>query len=395
VAIFNVLLAIFMLAIFPLNRDAHMNDMAAFLTGHYVGAWGELAVRFIGGALLLSAGNTAITDMISVQYLMARDGELPRAMVKLNRFGVPWIPAIVAASVPIIVLLISHNIDALAALYAIGVVGAVAINVTLCAVHPRLRRMKRKIPMMILGLILLSIWITLAMVKHQALIFVCVVMAIGLAARQFSKWFASRKGPQLSLLKTAIVEQLTPEALNRPRVLVGTYGSEALARGAFAEALKEKAALVVCFIRQVNLSYKWDQALTIDSDLAAQRTFGRFLEMGHELGVPVIPIYDMGSDAAELIAESAAMQGATKVLIGTSRHGALYHLVKGHFQTRLEAILPEEIPVQVVTEANGIGVGRDPNGAGTLNSDETNLNARSDDKHGMINEANEKLKMKN
>ena len=71
--------------------------------------------------------------------------------------------------------------------------------------------------------------------------------------------------------------------------------------------------------------------------------------MGHEMHVPVIPVYDMGSDAAELIAESAAMQSCSKVLIGTSRHGALYHLVKGHFQTRLEAILPPDIPVEVIT----------------------------------------------
>lgn len=348
VAVFNILLAIFMVAIYPLNRDAHMNDMAAFLSFHFIGKWGEWAVRIVGGCLLLSAGNTAITDMISVQYLMARDGELPRIMVKLNRFGVPWIPAVVATSVPVIVLLISHNIDALAALYAIGVIGAVAINVTLCAIHPRLRHMSRKIPMMLLGIILLGIWITLARVKHEALIFVGVVMVLGLSARQFSKWFATRKGPQLSLLQTAIREQLTPEALGKPRILVGSYGSEALASAAFVEAKKESAALVVCFIREVHLSYKWDQTLNIDTDLAAQRTFARFLELGHQFGVPVIPVYDMGHDSVELFAENAAMQGCSKVLIGSSRHGALYHLVKGHFQERLEAILPPEIPVQVI-----------------------------------------------
>ena len=76
------------------------------------------------------------------------------------------------------------------------------------------------------------------------------------------------------------------EALGKPKILVGTYGSEALAVGAFAHAKKQNAALVVCFIRQVNLSFKWDQALTIDSDLAAQRTFARFLDLGHEFGGP-------------------------------------------------------------------------------------------------------------
>ena len=348
VAIFNIVLALIMLAIFPINRDGHVEDMAAFLTGSFVGAWGEYAVRAVGGILLLSATNTAITDMISVQYLMARDGEIPRFMVKLNRFGVPWIPAVVAASVPILVLFVSHDLGALAALYAIGVIGAVAINVTLCAIHPRLHKLRRKIPMMLLGIILLAIWITLAFVKHEALMFVCVVMAVGLSARQLSKWFATRKGPQLSLLRTAIVEQLTAEALLKPKLLIGSYGSHAIAPAAFAEAKKENAALVVCFIREVNLSYKWNQMLNIDNDLAAQRTFARFLEIGHQFGVPVIPVYDMGHNAAELIAENAAMQGCSKVLIGSSRHGALYHMVKGRFQENLEALLPPEIPVQVI-----------------------------------------------
>jgi hypothetical protein len=337
-----------MVAILPINRDAHMEDMAAYLTHFFVGRTGELAVRYVGGALLLSAGNTAITDMISVQYLMARDGELPRVLVKLNRFGVPWIPAIVASFVPILVLLISHDLDALAALYAIGVVGAVAINVTLCSVHPRLRKNRRKIPMMILGVILMAIWVTLAFTKIHALIFVTIVMIVGLTARFLTKWFSSRKGPPLSLLQKAVLEQLPPDAMMSQKILVGTYGSDALAASAFEEAKTLHAALVVCFIRQVSLSYKWDQQLTIDSDMAAQRTFAKYLELGHEYGVPVLPIYDMGHDAAELMAENAAIYGCSRVLIGSSRHGALYHLVKGRFQHHLEAILPPDIAVQVV-----------------------------------------------
>jgi amino acid transporter len=151
VAIFNVLLALCMLAIFPLDRDRHFTDMLAFLSGHFVGAWGEWGVRILGGLLLLSATNTAITDMISVQYLMARDGELPPLMQALNRFGVPRLPAFVAAAVPALVLLFVHDLESLAALYAIGVIGAVAINVSLCALHPRLRRLYRKVGMVVLA----------------------------------------------------------------------------------------------------------------------------------------------------------------------------------------------------------------------------------------------------
>jgi amino acid transporter len=351
VAIFNVLLALVMVSgLTDAQHGDHKEDMLAFLADFFVGGWGELAVRAIGGVLLLSACNTVITDIISVQYLMSRDGELPAVFQKLNRFGVPWVPAVIATIVPCLVLVISHDLEHLAALYAIGVVGAVSINVTLVSTHPRLRRPWRKAAALGLGLLLMAIWVTLALTKMHALAFVCVVLAVGLIARQATKWYASRKGERPSLLRQAIMEQLSPEALALPRVLVGTYGSEALAPAALRYAKERGAALVVCFIRQVSLSYKYDgeRRLNIDTDAAAIKTFSRFLELGHEMDVPVVPVYDTGTNAEELLAESAAMNGVDRVLIGTSRQGAIYHWIKGHFQRRLEAILPADIRVEVL-----------------------------------------------
>jgi hypothetical protein len=282
---------------------------------------------------------------------MARDSELPAALQKLNRFGVPWMPAVIAACVPAFVLLLVHDVERLSHLYAIGVIGAVAINVTLCAFHPRLRRFRRKFPMVLLGVLLLAIWATLAVNKHEALLFVVIVLIIGLTARQFTKWLAGRKGPKVSLIRQAILDQLSPDALARPKILLGTYGSDALAAAALLEARRENAMLVVCFIRQVSLSYKYEgeQKLTIETDLAALKTFSRFLDLAHELNVPVLPIYDTGHDASVLLAENAAIYGCQRVLIGTSRQGALYHLIKGHFQRRLEALLPPDIPVEVIS----------------------------------------------
>src|SRR4029453_16664845 len=72
VAIFNILLAIAMVSrLTDAQNAAHKEDMLAFLSGAYVGAGGEIAVRVVGGVLLLSATNPVITDMISVQYLMS------------------------------------------------------------------------------------------------------------------------------------------------------------------------------------------------------------------------------------------------------------------------------------------------------------------------------------
>jgi amino acid transporter len=348
VAIFNVFLALCMLAIYPINRDAHLEDMAAFLSGKYVGVFGEWAVRIIGGVLLLSAGNTAVNGMIAVQYLLARDGELPESLAKLNRFGVPVVPAMIALGVPIVVLIISHDLDALASLYAIGVIGAVAINITLCAFHPRLRKIYRKGPLLLLGSILVVMWITLAWVKRDALIFVSIVMVVGLSARKLNKVLANRKGPKVSLLRQAVLSQLGAGAMSRSRILLGTYGSDALAKPALELARQSGSTLVVCFIRKINLSYKWDRKLSMETDLSALRIFAKFLDLGHEFGVPVLPVYDSGENAVELLAETAAITGCEKVLIGTSRHGAVFHYLKGTFQQNLEALLPPEIPVEVI-----------------------------------------------
>ena len=349
VALFNLLLAVAMVTLAP-ARGAHTGDMMAYIARQGLGAWGEWTVRIIGGLLLLSATNTAVNGLMSIVYVMSRDGELPATFQRLNRFGAPWIAAALAALAPAVVLLFVHELEKLAALYAIGVVGAVAINCTLCAFHPRLRGVFRKGPMLGLGVLLIAIWITLAFTKVHALVFVCVVLAIGLTLRQVTR-AAARRRPKPSLLRRAIMEQLEPpEALGKRRVLLGTYGSDALAPTALEVAKQTDAALVVCFIRQVSLSYKVEaeQQLTIDTDAAALRTFSRFLELGHDAGVPVIPVYDTGPDAAVLMAENAATYACERVLIGTSRQGALYHLIKGHFQRRLEQLLPPEIPVDVI-----------------------------------------------
>lgn len=348
VAAFNFLLAMVMIALAP-PREAHVEDMLAFMAGQFVGPWGEWPVRILGGLLLLSATNTAVNGLMSIIYVMSRDGEMPRFFQKLNGFGSPWIAAIVAAAVPAAVLLVFSDLRALASMYAIGVVGAVAINCAVTAFHPRLRKIWRKAAMAALALLLVGIWITLALTKWHALAFVAIVLAGGLILRQLTRIAAARRAKP-SLLRQAIMDQLPPEALAKPRVLLATAGSDALADAALEIAAAENSALVVSFIRQVALSYKVEaeRRLTLDTDTAAQALFTDFLEHGHRHGVPIIPAYDTGPDAAELIAEHAAMHGVSKVLLGSSRRGLIHKIVKGSFQRKLESFLPPDIPVQVI-----------------------------------------------
>lgn len=351
VALFNVLLAIIMLSLAPeMSREAHKEDMLAYMARVYVGTWGEWTVRIVAGLLLLSATNTAVNGLMSIIYVMSRDGEMPRLFQKLNGFGAPWVAAIVATAVPSVVLLMASGLEMLASMYAIGIVGAVALNCTLVSLHPRLRRWYRKSAMGLLALLLVGIWLTLAVTKIHALVFVSLVLGGGLLLR-FATQAAARRRGKPSLFRQAVMEQLTPQAMAMPKVMLTTAGGDELADAALQVAKAEHAALVVCFVRDVALDYRVDaeNRLTLDTDPAAQAMFTEFLAHGARWGVPIIPAYDSGRNPHELIAEMAAMNGVTKVLIGSSRRGMVHHLIRGSFQRKLESVLPPEIPVRVIS----------------------------------------------
>src|SRR5207237_10540168 len=85
-------------------------------------------VSIVFGLLLLSAVNTAIVDLITIQFLMARDRELPKIFQRLNRCGVPSAGMVLATIVPMLLVVLVKDMAGLADLYAVGVVGAIATN---------------------------------------------------------------------------------------------------------------------------------------------------------------------------------------------------------------------------------------------------------------------------
>src|SRR5437763_5706226 len=100
--------------------------------------------------LLVSAANTAIVAMIGLLYMMARDHEMPAVFTQLNRHGVPRLPILIAIGLPVIVIVATANFTALAGLYAIGVVGAITVNLGSCAFN-------RALPMKLHDRVLLGV----------------------------------------------------------------------------------------------------------------------------------------------------------------------------------------------------------------------------------------------
>ncbi|MDB6109108.1 MAG: UspA domain protein, partial [Pedosphaera sp.] len=117
----------------PAEAVKHENDLLRYMGEIFVSPEFGVVVGWVFSVLLLSAVNTAITGMISLLYVMARDHEIPKPFAELNSFGVPWVSLLLATILPVLVLNVDDSVTGLASLYAIGVVGAIVINIGSCA----------------------------------------------------------------------------------------------------------------------------------------------------------------------------------------------------------------------------------------------------------------------
>src|SRR5437868_4777839 len=113
-------------------RDYMLRYMGQMFVGGALGpalghAFGFL-VSIVFALLLLSAVNTAIVDLIMIQFLMSRDRELPTIFQRLNKWGVPSFGMLLATIVPMSLVILVKDMAGLADLYAVGVVGAIATN---------------------------------------------------------------------------------------------------------------------------------------------------------------------------------------------------------------------------------------------------------------------------
>src|SRR5207249_11985989 len=148
--------------------------------GHAFG----FAVSITFGLLLLSAVNTAIVDLITIQFLMARDRELPNIFQRLNKWGVPSAGMLLATLVPMLLVILVRDMAGLADLYAVGVVGAIATNLGATSTDRKLS-IKNWERTLMLGtfLVMAAIEISLLIDKPNARYFAVTILAVGLILR--------------------------------------------------------------------------------------------------------------------------------------------------------------------------------------------------------------------
>ena len=307
--------------------------------------------------LLLSAANTAIVAMIGLLYMMSRDREMPREFRRLNRHGVPIYPLLIGLGVPTLVLLLVANFTALAGLYAIGVVGAITVNVGSCAFNRTVGfTWYDRVLFGVTFCILFLVELTLAHTKPDALFFVVVILGAGLALRAYT---LKRQGLTTLTVTREVAQMVAPdlEARVQPRlregqkIMVAARGITPVLGFALDEAQLRNATLCVLYVKEVAVYFSGGPArlgrAKWHDDPEANTIMSLMMKLGTERDVCVIPVYAVSQDAAATIVDLSATMGVDYLVIGATQRTALANLLRGSVVTNVAQHLPDSIQLLI------------------------------------------------
>ena len=341
-----------MIAGMPLGSFAQPESFLRTMADFYISPQYGWVVGAVVGLLLLSAVNTAIVASVALLYSLAQDGELPSNFKLLNRQGVPWVPLIAAVVLPVIVLESTRGLEALASLYAIGVVGAIGLNLGCCSLNAALpMKPWQRIMMTGTALLMAAIWLTIAITKPHALLFAAVMGGLGLALREMTRVKGAGEGVAAAPAETTSRLREEPTGAEEAaeeagRILVAARGLTAAARYALEEAKLRNARLFFLFVREVQVATEVSGKLADDAE--AQRVLGEIRQVAATDKVLLTPVYCVSNKASDMITEMAATLGADLVVLGGSRRKVLVNLLRGDTVQQVSQSLPEEIRLVVV-----------------------------------------------
>ena len=347
------------------NIQERWQDMLRFLGEHYgtlaLGmSFGNIFGIFIGvivGLLLLSAVNTAIGAMIGLLYMLALDREMPQPFTRLNSHGVPWLSLMVASVLPLVLVIVSDDLDSLADMYAIGVVGAITVNLGSCCFNKRLDfSWRERTVMMVTFLTLFAVEITIAKTKPAALFFAACVLSIGFGLRWFEM---KRTGMQTIIMRREIAGMVNPELVAnfRPNlspgqsILVAARGFTPVLRYALEEARFRQGNLFVLYVKELAFTVpgaplNLERPRWQDDQQAAQIMYS-MLELGQDAGVSVLPLYVISDNPATSILDLSATLGVDILMLGAPHRRSLVMLLKGNVVNEVANNLPENIQLVI------------------------------------------------
>src|SRR5213080_216790 len=334
-------------------RDYMLRYMAQIFVGGALGHAFGFIVSIVFGLLLLSAVNTAIVDLIAIQFLMSRDREIPKIFQRLNKWGVPSAGMLLATVVPMLLVIIVKDMSGLADLYAVGVVGAIATNLGATSTDRKLS-IKNSERMLMFGtfLVMAAIEISLLIDKPNARYFAVTILAVGLILRGLvqERRMKREAAPALAPKELAAdFAKATPEpasaSLGVESILCAIRGTGRTLDFALREARKAGARLYLLFVREQPFMTEQDVGRKWHEDAEASAIFSEAKRKAAD-HQPLF-CYAVSPSAAETIVDVAATLGASRVILGAPQRSALINLLRGNVIREVSNSLPDEIDLLV------------------------------------------------
>ncbi len=337
-------------------RDYMLRYMGQiFLAGTFGAPLGHIfavIVSVVFALLLLSAVNTAVVDLIAIQFLMSRDRELPKIFQRLNKWGVPSAGMLLATIVPMLLVIIVKDMSGLADLYAVGVVGAIATNLGATSTDRKLSiKSWERTFMFATFIIMAAIELSLLVDKPNARYFAVTILAVGLILRGLVQERRMKK-EAAPLLPASMPVQLTR---NEPAVVDAAGTGEAILcaiRGtgrtldfALREARETGRRLYLLFVREQRFMTEQDTKRKWQEDPEASQIFDAAKKQAGDR--PPLFCYAVSESAAEAIADIAATLGVSRLILGAPRRNALVNILRGNLVREVSDLLPEEIDLLV------------------------------------------------
>jgi nucleotide-binding universal stress UspA family protein len=278
---------------------------------------------------------------------------MPRRLARLNPHGVPFIPLIAAVGVPIIVLAVTKDFTALAGLYAIGVVGAIAVNLGSCTFNKHLGLpWYQRVIMGLTFFILVAVELTIAKTKPEALFFAMCVLGAGYALRAYSHKVSGLRTMTVTrqvadMVSPDLAAKLEPRLSEGQKIMVAARGVTPALAFALEEAQLRKATLCVLYVKEISVYFTGGPTIVgrakWQDDPAANAIMSLTMRLGAERDICVQPVYAVSEDAASTILDLSATLGVDYLIIGASQRTAMAKLLGGSVVTSVAQQLPDSI----------------------------------------------------
>ena len=340
-------------------RDYMLRYMGQIFVGGAFGApFGhifDVIVSIVFALLLLSAVNTAIVDLIAIQFLMSRDRELPNIFQRLNKWGVPNAGMLLATIVPMLLVLMVKDMAGLADLYAVGVVGAIATNLGATSTDRKLLIKSWERTLMFgTFIVMAAIEMSLLIDKPNARYFAVTILAVGLIMRGLVQERRIKKEakppaivtPPAPATLTAAMQSGSPTSLLATEsILCAIRGTGRTLDFALKEARETGRRLYLLFVREQPFMTEQDAKRKWQEDEEASAIFRAAKQQAGDRQ-PLFA-YAVSPSAAETIVDIAATLGASRLILGAPKRNALINLLRGNVIREVSNLLPEEIDLLV------------------------------------------------